>query len=214
MKDVNKKDINIAVIGLGYVGLPLAIEFSNKYNVIGFDISSDRIEQLNRGVDKTNEISSAALNNSKNLKFTDNKRVLKKANIFIVTVPTPIDSNKTPDLNPILSSTRMIASIIKKNDIVIYESTVFPGCTEEVCAPELEKISKLKLNKDFFLGYSPERINPGDKTHTISSIVKVTSGSNKATAKFVDNLYKEIISAGTHCASSIKGQAYYFHWYW
>ena len=204
MININKKNINIAVIGLGYVGLPLAIEFSKKYNVIGFDISLDRIKQLNKGVDKTNEISATVLNNSKNLTFTDNKRVLKKANVFIVTVPTPIDSNKTPDLNPILSSTRMIASIIKRNDFVIYESTVFPGCTEEVCAPEIEKISKFKLNKDFFLGYSPERINPGDKTHTISSIVKVTSGSNKATAKFVDDLYKEIISAGTHCASSIK----------
>lgn len=204
MKNINKKDINIAIIGMGYVGLPLAIEFSKKFNVTGFDISSDRIKELNSGVDKTNEISSTVLDSSKNLKFTDNKRVLKKANVFIVTVPTPIDGNKTPNLDPILSSTRMIASIIKKNDIVIYESTVFPGCTEEVCAPEIIKISKLKLNKDFFLGYSPERINPGDKTHTISSILKVTSGSNKATAKFVDNLYKEIISAGTHCATSIK----------
>ena len=204
MKNFEKQNFTIAVIGLGYVGLPLAIEFSKKHNVIGFDISSSRVASLQKGMDKTNEVSTSVIKNSKNLVFTDDKKLLKKPTIFIVTVPTPIDKNKTPDLNPLLSSTRMIASILKKDDIIIYESTVFPGCTEEICAPEIEKISKLKLNKDYFLGYSPERINPGDKKHTIDSIIKVTSGSNKKAAKFVDDLYKEIISAGTHLASSIK----------
>ena len=204
MKKIEINNHKIAIIGLGYVGLPLAVEFSKKYKVIGYDISQERITSLKKGIDRTNEISEDKLKNTKNLLFTNKKYHLSKANIFIITVPTPIDKNKNPDLKPLIESTRMVASIIKKGDIIIYESTVFPGCTEEICGTEIEKISNLKLNKDFYLGYSPERINPGDKEHTISSIIKVTSGSNKKTANLIDGLYKEIIIAGTHKASSIK----------
>ena len=196
-------DKTIAIIGMGYVGLPLAIEFSKKFNVIGFDISSERISSLLEGVDSTNEIEPSMLNSS-NLVLTDNEEMLSSADIYIVTVPTPIDSDKKPDLSPLLNATRTIAKKINKGNIIIYESTVFPGCTEDICANEIEKISKYKFNSDFFLGYSPERINPGDKKHTIDKIVKVTSGSNEDTALFIDNLYKEIITAGTYMAPSIK----------
>ena len=200
MNPLNK---TIAIIGMGYVGLPLAIEFSKKLNVIGFDISSERISSLLEGVDLTNEIEPSMLNSS-NLVLTDNEEMLSKADIYIVTVPTPIDKDNKPDLSPLLNATRTIAKKLNKGNIIIYESTVFPGCTEDICANEIEKISGYKLNSDFFLGYSPERINPGDKEHTIDKIVKVTSGSNKDTALFIDNLYKEIITAGTYMAPSIK----------
>ena len=200
---MNPLDKTIAIIGMGYVGLPLAIEFSKKFNVIGFDISSERISSLLEGVDSTNEIEPSMLNSSK-LVLTDNEEMLSSADIYIVTVPTPIDSDKKPDLSPLLNATRTIAKKINKGNIIIYESTVFPGCTEDICANEIEKISKYKFNSDFFLGYSPERINPGDKKHTIDKIVKVTSGSNEDTALFIDNLYKEIITAGTYMAPSIK----------
>ena len=200
---MNPLDKTIAIIGMGYVGLPLAIEFSKKFNVIGFDISSERISSLLEGVDSTNEIEPSMLNSS-NLVLTDNEEMLFSADIYIVTVPTPIDSDKKPDLSPLLNATRTIAKKINKGNIIIYESTVFPGCTEDICANEIEKISKYKFNSDFFLGYSPERINPGDKKHTIDKIVKVTSGSNEDTALFIDNLYKEIITAGTYMAPSIK----------
>ena len=200
---MNPLDKTIAIIGMGYVGLPLAIEFSKKFNVLGFDISSERISSLLEGVDSTNEIEPSMLNSS-NLVLTDNEEMLSSADIYIVTVPTPIDSDKKPDLSPLLNATRTIAKKINKGNIIIYESTVFPGCTEDICANEIEKISKYKFNSDFFLGYSPERINPGDKKHTIDKIVKVTSGSNEDTALFIDNLYKEIITAGTYMAPSIK----------
>tara|TARA_B100000575_G_scaffold108096_1_gene86027 strand:- start:6840 stop:8114 length:1275 start_codon:yes stop_codon:yes gene_type:complete len=200
MNPLNK---TIAIIGMGYVGLPLAIEFSKKLNVIGFDISSERISSLLEGVDLTNEIEPSMLNSS-NLVLTDNEEMLSRADIYIVTVPTPIDKDNKPDLSPLLNATRTIAKKLNKGNIIIYESTVFPGCTEDICANEIEKISGYKLNSDFFLGYSPERINPGDKEHTIDKIVKVTSGSNKDTALFIDNLYKEIITAGTYMAPSIK----------
>jgi len=200
MNPLNK---TIAIIGMGYVGLPLAIVFSKKFNVIGFDISSERISSLLEGVDSTNEIEPSMLNSS-NLVLTDNEEMLSKADIYIVTVPTPIDIDNKPDLSPLLNATRTIAKKINQGNIIIYESTVFPGCTEDICANEIEKISGYKLNSDFFLGYSPERINPGDKKHTIDKIVKVTSGSNKETALFIDNLYKEIITAGTYMAPSIK----------
>ena len=202
-KKMNPLNKTIAIKGMGYVGLPLAIEFSKKFNVIGFDISSERISSLMEGHDSTNEIESSILNSS-NLRLTNNDEMLSAVDVYIVTVPTPIDTDNKPDLSPLLNATRTIAKKINKGNTIIYESTVFPGCTEDICANEIEKISGYKLNTDFFLGYSPERINPGDKKHTIEKIVKVTSGSNKDTALFVDNLYKEIIIAGTYKASSIK----------
>lgn len=203
---INKNFLNnkIAIIGMGYVGLPLAVEFSKKFNVLGFDISNQRISDLKKGVDATNEISSEAILNSSNLELTNNEKKLCEANIYIVTVPTPIDNNNKPDLAPLLNASRTIAKNLNKGSTIIYESTVFPGCTEDICAVEIENITGYKLNIDFFIGYSPERINPGDREHTISKIIKVTSGSNKDTALLVDNLYKEIISAGTYMASSIK----------
>lgn len=194
----------IAIIGLGYVGLPLAIEFSKKYNVIGFDINKTRIKELQDNIDTTLEVSKKDLEESKNLIYTDNAENIKNVNIYIVTVPTPINKHKSPDLNPLIKASKTIGKVLSVNDIVIYESTVFPGCTEEVCAPILEKVSGLKFNSDFFCGYSPERINPGDKLHTISKIVKVTSGSTPEIALKVDNLYKSIITAGTHKTTSIK----------
>lgn len=195
----------IAIIGLGYVGLPLAVEFAkNKFNVIGFDINETRIKELKANKDNTLEISTKVLQSTKTLNFSSSLEDLKTANIYIVTVPTPITKHKSPDLTPIIKASKTIAEVLKKGDIVIYESTVYPGCTEEVCAPILESESKLVFNKDFFCGYSPERINPGDKTHTISKIIKVTSGSTPEVATIVDNLYKSIITAGTHKTSSIK----------
>ena len=207
------KIYNIAVIGLGYVGLTLALEFSKRYKVLGFDINKTRIEELSQAVDRTKEADLEELNqaiklgnNSGNLGLTFSNKVndLQNYNVYIVTVPTPIDQFKAPDLRPLLTATEMIASVLKKGDIVIYESTVYPGCTEEDCVPVLEKFSGLKYNIDFFCGYSPERINPGDKVNTLTKIKKVTSGSNTDIAEIVDGLYKSIITAGTHKAPSIK----------
>jgi UDP-N-acetyl-D-galactosamine dehydrogenase len=206
------KEKKIAVIGLGYVGLPLAIEFGKKYQVLGFDINKVRIEELNSGKDRTNEADldgmSYAMNLTKQksigLKFSHNIEDLKSSNVFVVTVPTPIDQFKAPDLTPLLKASKMLGSILKKDDIVIYESTVYPGCTEEDCVPVLEAYSGLKFNKDFFCGYSPERINPGDKVNTLTKIKKVTSGSTDEIADIVDALYASIIEAGTHKAPSLK----------
>ena len=198
------KDIKVGIIGLGYVGLPLALEFAKNRKVIGFDLKKKRIKELNSGIDKNLESSKEELENSKNLNFTNSEDDLKYANCFIITVPTPIDELKKPDLQSLLQASEMIGKIIKKGDLIIYESTVYPGCTEEVCVPILEKFSNLKFNQDFFCGYSPERINPGDKKHTISNIKKITSGSTPEILDLVDSLYNEIISAGTHKASSIK----------
>jgi UDP-N-acetyl-D-galactosamine dehydrogenase len=209
--EINNK--KIAIIGLGYVGLPLAIEFGKKYSVVGFDINKNRIHELNEGKDKTNEADLDGLriamelkrsSNELGLEFSSDISRLKTCNIFIVTVPTPIDKFKAPDLTPLLKASEMIASVLKKGDIVIYESTVYPGCTEEDCVPVLEKHSGLKFNIDFFCGYSPERINPGDKVNTLTKIKKVTSGSTSEIADIVDNLYKSIIEAGTHKAPSLK----------
>lgn len=194
----------IAIIGLGYVGLPLAVEFGKKYPTIGFDINKNRIDELISGVDRTNEVDSRELSYSRNLKLSNNIEDLRSATIYIVTVPTPIDNYKKPDLVPLISASRMIGKILKKGDIVIYESTVYPGCTEEDCVPELEKASGLIFNTDFFCGYSPERINPGDKVNTLTKIKKVTSGSTPQIATIVDELYKSIIDVGTHKAPSIK----------
>ena len=202
-------NIKIAIIGLGYVGLPLAVEFSKKHNVLGFDIDTSRINSLNKGIDKTNEVSEKDLKAiiqkpNKPLKFSFYIKDLKDCNIYIITVPTPIDKFKAPDLSILFSTSKMIGKLLKKNDVVIYESTVYPGCTEEECVPILENNSGLKLNEDFFCGYSPERINPGDRVYTLKKIVKVTSGSNKYSAVFIDKLYRSIISAGTYMAPSIK----------
>ncbi len=197
------KNINIAIIGLGYVGLPLANEFSKKFKVVGFDINKSRIHELKSGIDLTNELDSKDIINSKIL-FTSDEKDIKECNIYIITVPTPIDKNKTPDLKPLKNATKTVSKFISDNDIIIYESTVYPGCTEEVCVPIIEKISGLKYNIDFYCGYSPERINPGDKVNTIRTIKKVTSGSNKEVAQKINELYKEIIDAGTHLTSSIK----------
>ena len=199
---MNKK--KIAVIGLGYVGLPLAIEFAKKREVIGFDINKDRISDLEKGIDITGELNKQELKKSLSITYTTNLDDLKECNIFIITVPTPIDKHKRPDLTPLEKSSASIGKILKKNDIVIYESTVYPGATEEVCVPILEQQSGLKFNKDFYCGYSPERINPGDKKHRIADIKKVTSGSTPEIATEIDELYKEIITAGTHKTSSIK----------
>lgn len=196
----------IAVIGLGYVGLPLAHAFSEKYEVVGFDIAQWRIDELNSGMDRTLELSSDQVKEAlqKGMKFTANLNEIADCNVYIVTVPTPIDSSNRPDLTPLIKSSESVGKVLKKDDIVIYESTVYPGVTEEVCVPVLEKVSGLKFNEDFFCGYSPERINPGDKEHTVTKILKVTAGSTPEIATIVDNLYKSIITAGTHLASSIK----------
>jgi UDP-N-acetyl-D-glucosamine/UDP-N-acetyl-D-galactosamine dehydrogenase len=200
----NDKNLKLAIIGLGYVGLPLALEFSKKRNVIGFDIKESRIKELKLGIDKNLEFTKSELQNLHQLNFTNKEEDLKSANCYIITVPTPIDKFKKPDLMPLMKSSEMISKIIKIGDLIIYESTVFPGCVEEVCVPILEKFSKLKFNQDFFCGYSPERINPGDKDHTITKIKKITSGSTPAIADLVDKLYNDIITVGTHRASSIK----------
>jgi len=197
---LNKK---IAVIGLGYVGLPLAVEFGKKYQVIGFDINKARITELKSGTDSTLEVSDAELADT-NLTFLYDVEKLKEANIYIVTVPTPINEHKQPDLTPLIKASEMLGKVISQDDIIIYESTVYPGATEEDCLPVVEKSSGLKFNKGFFAGYSPERINPGDKEHRVTNILKVTSGSTPEIAETVDQLYKSIIVAGTHKASSIK----------
>lgn len=194
----------IGIIGLGYVGLPLAVEFGKIIPVVGFDINTDRIAELKNGHDRTLEVDSVELKSSKHLSFSSNPIELKDVNHFIVTVPTPVDVYKKPDLTPLIKASETVGKVLKKGDIVIYESTVYPGCTEEDCVPVLEKFSGLKFNVDFFCGYSPERINPGDKQHRLPNIKKVTSGSKPEIAERVDQLYKKIIVAGTHKASSIK----------
>jgi UDP-N-acetyl-D-galactosamine dehydrogenase len=207
------KTKKIAIIGLGYVGLPLAIEFGKKFSVVGFDIDNNRIKELCEGKDRTNEADLEGLKSAMDfrkkgidigLEFSSNIQILNTCNIFIVTVPTPIDKFKAPDLTPLIRASEMIGSVLKKEDIVIYESTVYPGCTEEDCVPVLEKISGLQFNKDFYCGYSPERINPGDKVNTLTKIKKVTSGSTPEVAEIVDSLYNTIIEAGTHRAPSLK----------
>lgn len=210
IENFDLKQARIAVIGLGYVGLPLAIAFSSIYKVLGFDIDAARIEQLQQAQDDTNEIDNHELHkalgnfNGNGLTLSADVELLKTCNAFIVTVPTPIDRFKAPDLGPLLKASEMLGKILKRGDVVIYESTVYPGCTEDDCVPILEQFSGLKFNADFFCGYSPERINPGDKQHTVTKIVKVTSGSTPQAAKYIDDLYKSIIVAGTHLAPSIK----------
>jgi len=198
------EDTRIAVIGLGYVGLPLAVEFGKKYNVVGFDTDESRITELRTGMDRTKEIPDTELKSSNRLVFYSDPTELRGCNIFIVSVPTPVDSHNIPDLSPLIRASETVGSVLKHQDVVVYESTVYPGCTEEVCVPILGNRSGLKYNVDFFCGYSPERINPGDRQHRLCSIRKVTSGSNPATADFIDELYGSIISAGTYKASSIK----------
>jgi UDP-N-acetyl-D-glucosamine/UDP-N-acetyl-D-galactosamine dehydrogenase len=200
------KNNKICVIGLGYVGLPLAHAFSEKYEVVGFDISQWRIDELSKGIDRTLELNETQVKEAiKNgMKFSLDINDIKDCNIFIVTVPTPIDKNKRPDLTPLIKASETIGKVLKKDDIVIYESTVYPGATEEECVPVLEKFSNMKFNTDFFCGYSPERINPGDKEHTVTKILKVTAGSTPEIGKKVDELYASIITAGTHLAPNIK----------
>ena len=201
---LNSKEKIIGIIGLGYVGLPLAVEFGKKRSVIGFDININRINELHKSIDQTLEVSKEELKESKNLTLSNNADDLKSCEIFIVTVPTPIDSECKPDLEPLTKASEMLGPLLKHGDIIIYESTVFPGATEEICVKYLEKTSNLKFNVDFFVGYSPERINPGDKSHRLPFIKKVTSGSTPAVAKEVDALYGDIIQAGTYMAESIK----------
>ena len=203
-KFINENNLRLAVIGLGYVGLPLAVEFSKSRSVIGFDVNENRIHELIKGYDSTLETNPDELNEAFNLSFTSELDDIAMCNCFIVTVPTPIDVNKKPDLTPLLQASKSIGKVLKKDDIVIYESTVYPGTTEEKCVPVLEKFSGLKFNKDFFCGYSPERINPGDKEHRLSNIKKITSGANPFIADIIDNLYNEVVKVGTHKAESIK----------
>jgi UDP-N-acetyl-D-glucosamine/UDP-N-acetyl-D-galactosamine dehydrogenase len=194
----------IGIIGLGYVGLPLAVEFGKVLDVVGFDINQERIEELKKGYDRTREVETDELRSSAKLRYSFNLQDLKDSTYYIVTVPTPIDEFKNPDLRPLQGASKTVGQVLKKGDIVIYESTVYPGCTEEICVPILARTSGLTFNKDFFCGYSPERINPGDKLHRVSTIKKVTSGSTPEVAEKVDQLYKKIIKAGTHKASSLK----------
>ena len=194
----------IGIIGLGYVGLPLAVAFGKRYPTLGFDINQSRVEQLLAGHDSTLEVSDEALKASPFMSYSFSPSDLESCNVYIITVPTPIDEHNQPDLTPLVKASQMLGTVIKKGDILVYESTVYPGATEEVCIPEVEKVSGLKFNVDFFAGYSPERINPGDKEHRITNILKVTSGSTPEVAEQVDQLYKSIITAGTHKASSIK----------
>jgi len=198
--------MKIAIIGLGYVGLPLAHAFSFKYKVVGFDLAQWRIDELKKGTDRTLELSDEQVEEAiaNNMQFTNILNDIKDCNIYIVTVPTPIDKNKRPDLSPLLKASESVGSVLKKDDIVIYESTVYPGATEEECVPILERLSNLKFNKDFFCGYSPERINPGDKEHTVTKILKVTAGSTSEIGQKVDELYASVITAGTHLAPTIK----------
>ena len=202
---MNLNNKKICLVGLGYVGLPLAVAFAEKFKVVGFDISQSRINELESGHDRTLEIEDGLLQSVKqNITYTGNIQDTKDCNIYIVTVPTPIDSTNRPDLTPLVESSKTVGAVLNEGDIVIYESTVYPGVTEDICVPELEKASNMKFNKEFFCGYSPERINPGDKEHTVTKILKVTSGSTPEIAKQIDELYKEIIIAGTYLASSIK----------
>jgi UDP-N-acetyl-D-galactosamine dehydrogenase len=204
MKTPRKRSFRIGVVGLGYVGLPLAVEFGKYFPTVGFDINQRRIAELQSGKDGTLEVSKAELKGATQLEYSADLAALKKCTFFIVTVPTPIDQYKRPDLTPLVKASETLGKVLKRGDIVVYESTVYPGCTEEVCVPVLEKFSGLKFNQDFFCGYSPERINPGDKTHRLPSIKKITSGSTPEIAEVVDALYSTIITAGTHKASSIK----------
>lgn len=201
---INTKNTKIAIIGLGYVGLPLAVEFGKVFETIGFDINKSRIEELFGGKDSTLEVTSHELQEATKLSYTTDTKDIQNCNIFIVTVPTPIDEHKKPDLKPLVNASKTVGRLLKKDDLVIYESTVYPGATEEVCVPILEQHSGLNFNQDFFCGYSPERINPGDKEHRIAMIKKVTSGSTLGAADRVDTLYQSIITAGTHKAGSIK----------
>ena len=201
---MNNKNPKIAIIGMGYVGLPLAVEFGKIINTTGFDINKSRIRELNSGNDLTLEIDSNELKEATRLSFTNDSRDIQNCNIFIITVPTPIDELKKPELTPLVTASETVGKMLKKDDIVIYESTVYPGATEEFCAPILEKNSGLQFNKDFYCGYSPERINPGDQEHRVTTIIKVTSGSTPEIANIVDDLYQRIITAGTHKAISIK----------
>ncbi|EKP4404091.1 Vi polysaccharide biosynthesis UDP-N-acetylglucosamine C-6 dehydrogenase TviB [Vibrio parahaemolyticus] len=202
--NMSVENAKVAIIGLGYVGLPLAVEFGKQSTTLGFDINQSRIDELSRGYDSTLECSDDELAEAKYLSYTSSLEELKQCNVYIVTVPTPIDEHKQPDLTPLIKASEALGTIIAKGDVIVYESTVYPGATEEVCLPVVEAISGLTFNKDFFAGYSPERINPGDKEHRVTNILKVTSGSNEEIAEFVDQLYKKIIVAGTHKASSIK----------
>ncbi len=194
----------IGIIGLGYVGLPLAVEFGKLLDTVGFDINHQRITELQQGYDRTKEVEPTELTSAKHLSFTVTLSDLEAVNYFIVTVPTPVDEYKKPDLRPLVGASETVGKVLKKGDVVIYESTVYPGCTEEICVPVLERMSGLKFNTDFFCGYSPERINPGDKQHRLPTIKKITSGSTPEIAKRVDDLYRKIITAGTHSASSLK----------
>lgn len=198
------KDYKIAVIGLGYVGLPLAVEFGKKFDTLGFDINIERIAELEKGIDRTLEVDQAKLKEATNIKFSANFDDLKSYNFFIITVPTPVDKYNKPDLTPLKRASETVGKVLKAGDIVVYESTVYPGATEEECVPVLERLSGLKFNQDFFCGYSPERINPGDKEHTVAKILKVTSGSTPHIADIVDNVYASVITAGTFKASCIK----------
>lgn len=198
------KDVKIGMIGLGYVGLPLAVEFGKKMKTIGLDTNQQRIQELKEGVDRSLECAAGHLEEAKQLSYTTDINDLASCNVYIVTVPTPIDKHRRPDLSPLIGASRSVGSVLAKGDVVIFESTVYPGATEEVCVPILEQVSGLKFNQSFYAGYSPERINPGDKEHRVTNICKVTSGSTPETADFVDELYLEVITAGTHKASSIK----------
>jgi UDP-N-acetyl-D-galactosamine dehydrogenase len=200
----NLRKCRIAVVGLGYVGLPLAVEFGRRFTTVGFDVKPARIAQLRAGRDVTLEVSRAQFKAARHLAFTSQLQDLKRCDVFIITVPTPIDDYKRPDLTPLVRASESVGKVLRKGALVIYESTVYPGCTEEVCVPILERESGLKFNRDFFAGYSPERINPGDKEHRLTTIRKVTAGSTPAVAEFVDKLYGSIITAGTHRASSIR----------
>lgn len=202
--DLSLDNVRIGVIGLGYVGLPLAVEFGKQHNVLGFDINQPRINELTEGTDSTLECSRDELKQATHLKYSADVADLKDCNVYIVTVPTPIDEHKQPDLTPLIKASEMLGTVITKGDIIVYESTVYPGATEEACIPVVEKVSGLSFNNDFYAGYSPERINPGDKEHRVTNILKVTSGSTPEVAEYVDQLYKKIITAGTHKASSIK----------
>lgn len=197
-------DIRIAVVGLGYVGLPLAVEFGKKFDVVAFDVNKIRIDQLSQGIDHTLELTEKQIQGSRRLTFTSSSDDLYKANFYIITVPTPVDQHNRPDLTPLIKASETVGKCLQKGDIVVYESTVYPGCTEQDCVPVLERVSGLTFNTDFYCGYSPERINPGDKEHTVTKILKVTSGSTPEVAEIVDNVYKSIIVAGTHKATSIK----------
>src|SRR5512138_47943 len=204
MTSLNLKNCKIGVVGLGYVGLPLAVEFGKHYKTVGFDIKPSRVAELKKGRDSTLEVDRSELRSAKHLSYSTNLKDLRQCQVFIVTVPTPIDGYKRPDLKPIESASQLIGQVLKKGDIVVFESTVYPGCTEEIAVPILERLSGLKFNRDFFAGYSPERINPGDKTHRLTTIKKITSGSTPEVADFVDSLYASIVTAGTHKASSIR----------